>query len=90
MFFEFLFSVFMSYRSKGGVENPSLEQYMYTKRKIIVSKSNMIIKRGNTRGRKDKKTVIDVNDTRELPKRPKKRKIIKTKIAKTKSKNSKI
>ena len=56
----------------GGIENPSLEQYMYNERKIIVSKSDMIIK-VNTRGRKDKKTIIDINDKRELQKRPKRK-----------------
>lgn len=62
---------------------------MYTERKIIVSKSDMIIKGSNTRGRKDKKIVIDVNDTRKLPKRPKltqtvkKPKAAKKKTAKT-------
>ena len=56
----------------GGIENPSLEQYMYNERKIIVSKSDMVIK-GNTRGRKGKKTTIDINDKRELQKRPKKK-----------------
>ena len=50
----------------------------------------MIIRGSNARGRKDKKIVIDVNDTRKLPKRPKQRKAVqkpkaaKKKIAKTK------
>ena len=58
---------------------------MYTERKIIVSKSDMIIRGSNARGRKDKKIVIDVNDTRKLPKRPKQRKAVqKPKPAKKK------
>ena len=81
------------FRSKG-VENPSLEQYMYNERKIIVSKSNMIIKGSNARGRKDKKTVIDVNDTRQLIRRPKKKyKKVKsktTKATKTKATKTKV
>ena len=58
----------------GGIENPNVEMFMYGHRKIIVSKSDMIIKGGNMRGKKVKKTVIDVNDDREMIKRRKKSK----------------
>ena len=57
----------------GGVDNPTILQYMYNERKIIVSKSDMIIK-GNTRGRKRDAVVIDTTDQKELPKRSKQRK----------------
>ena len=58
----------------GGVENPSLEHYMYNERKIIVAKSDMITSmHGNTRGRIREKPNIDINDEQTLPKRPKKR-----------------
>jgi len=58
-----------------GIENPSLEQYMYNERKILVSKSDMIIK-GNTRGRKNRTVEIDITDDREMPKRSKKKKTV--------------
>ena len=57
----------------GGVDNPTILQYMYNERKIIVSKSDMIIK-GNTRGRKRDAVVIDTTDQKELPKRSKQQK----------------
>ena len=63
---------------------------MYTERKIIVSKSDMIIRGSNARGRKNKKIVIDINDTRALPKRPKQRSFIrKPEAAKKKKDKSK-
>ena len=40
----------------GGIENPSLEQYMYNERKILLSKSDMVIK-GNTRGKTREKEI---------------------------------
>lgn len=58
-----------------GVENPMLEQYMYNERKILVSKSDMIIK-GNTRGKRRTNVDLDVNDERELPKRKKTKKTL--------------
>lgn len=59
----------------GGVDNPTLEQYGYNERKIILAKSDMITSvRGNTRGRVRDNEKIDINDTRQLPKRPKKEK----------------
>lgn len=60
-------------RMRGGaLENPSLEEYMYNERKIIVAKSDMIRSiRGNTRRRPRELDVIDVNDDRPLPKRSK-------------------
>lgn len=57
----------------GGVDNPTILQYMYNERKIIVSKSDMIIK-GNTRGRKRDANVIDTSDKTDLPKRKKEKK----------------
>lgn len=58
-----------------GVENPTLEQYMYNERKILVSKSDMIIK-GNTRGKRRTNADVDVNDDRVLPKRNKTKKTL--------------
>ena len=58
-----------------GVENPTLEQYMYNERKILVSKSDMIIK-GNTRGKRRTNAGVDVNDDRVLPKRNKTKKTL--------------
>lgn len=58
----------------GGVDNPSLEQFMFNERKIIVTKSDMITSvRGNTRGRKREEQKIDINNTTSLPKRSKKK-----------------
>lgn len=56
----------------GGIDNPSLEQFMLNERKIIVAKSDMILAmRGNTRGRIRENTKIQITDNRMLPKKPK-------------------
>ena len=56
----------------SGVENPMLEKYMMTERKLIVAKSKMVVAiNGNFRGRTKRKIVIDIDDQTLLPKRPK-------------------
>jgi len=63
---------FSKQRSRcGGVDNPNLEQYMYTERKLVVAKSDLVMSlRGNTRGRvRDRQ--IDLDDNRTLPKKKK-------------------
>ena len=56
----------------GSSENPTLEQYGYRNRKIVVAKSEMIqTTKGNTRGRVRENINIDIHDERKLPKRPK-------------------
>ena len=63
---------FSKHRARGGVENPQLEQYMLTERKMIVAKSKMVVAiNGNFRGRTKRKIAIDINDKTLLPKRPK-------------------
>jgi len=62
-------------RMRGGSnENPTLEEFGYRNRKAIVAKAEMLtVMRGNTRGRVKENTKIDITDTRQLPKRPKKK-----------------
>uniref|UniRef100_A0A7M5XL33 Uncharacterized protein n=1 Tax=Clytia hemisphaerica TaxID=252671 RepID=A0A7M5XL33_9CNID len=63
---------FSKHWAKGGVENPQLEQYMMTERKMIVAKSKMIVAMNvNFRGRTKRKIVIDIDDKTLLPKCPK-------------------
>ena len=51
------------HRTKGGVENPGLEQYMMTERKLIVAKSKMAVAiNGSLRGRTKRKIAIDIDD----------------------------
>ena len=61
-------------RSGGGAsDNPTQERFGQMNRKIVLVKSDMIqVTRGNTRGRVRENVAIDVNDKRQLPKRPKK------------------
>lgn len=65
---------FSRHRTRGGgVDNPTLEQYMLMERKLVVAKSELVVSlRGNTRGRLKNKTVVDVTDERTLPKKKKK------------------
>ena len=57
----------------GCNENPMLNDYMHNELKLQVAKANMVkIKKGNTRGRNDNETLIDITDTTPLPKRQKK------------------
>ena len=59
----------------GCNENPMLSDYMYNELKLQVAKANMVkIMKGNTRGRNDNKTLIDITDTTLLPKRQKRQK----------------
>ena len=51
-------------------ENPMLSDYMYNELKLEVATATMVkIMKGNTRGRNDSKTLIDITDTTPLPKR---------------------
>jgi len=61
-------------RMRGGaLDNPTLEEYGYMNHKCIVAKAEMIqVMRGNTRGRIRENVKINIHDTRQLPKRPKK------------------
>ena len=57
----------------GASDNPTLEQYVFTNRKIIVAKSDLIqVIKGNTRGRVRENIQVDIHDERKLPKRSKK------------------
>ena len=57
----------------GGSENPTQEMFGLMNRKIMVIKSDLLqVFRGNTRGRMRDEVNIDIYDTRELPKRPRK------------------
>ena len=57
----------------GASDNPTLEQYGYRNRKIIVAKSELIqVTKGNTRGRVRENIQVDIHEERKLPKRPKK------------------
>ena len=57
----------------GCNENPMLSDYMYNELKLQVAKANMVkIMKGNTKGRNDNETLIDITDARPLPKRQKK------------------
>ena len=54
----------------GCKENPMLSDYMCNELKLQVAKANMVkIIKGNTRGRNDNETLIDITDTTPLPKR---------------------
>lgn len=66
---------FSRHRTRGGgVDNPTLEQYMLMERKLVVAKSDLVVSlRGNTRGRLKNKAVVDVTDERTLPKKKKKK-----------------
>ena len=69
---------FAKHRARlGGSDNPTVEQYMLTERKLVVAKSELILafRGGNFRGKKRKQITIDVNDDRTLPKKPKKVKL---------------
>ena len=55
----------------GSNENPSLKEYTDNERKLLVTKSEMIlVMQGNTRGRQEEHTT-DIADDRLLPKRKK-------------------
>lgn len=56
----------------GGCDNPNLQQYGDSEKKLQVSKDYKIVsmKTGNTSGRKEK-PKIDITDTTPLPKRKK-------------------
>ena len=57
----------------GCNENPMLSDYMHNELKLQDAKANMVkIMKGNTRGRNDNKTLIDITDATPLPKRQKK------------------
>ena len=58
-------------RGAGGAsDNPTLEQYCYRNRKIIVAKSELIqVTKGNTSVREN--IQINIHDERKLPKTPK-------------------
>lgn len=59
----------------GGSDNPTLEEYGQNERKILVAKSDMIrVMRGNTRGRQQIDTEIDITDMTPLRRRAKKEK----------------
>ena len=56
----------------GGNDNPTLLEYGFNERNIIVAKSDMLLTmRGNTRGRVRELDEIDIHDETELPKRKK-------------------
>uniref|UniRef100_A0A7M5WKZ1 Uncharacterized protein n=1 Tax=Clytia hemisphaerica TaxID=252671 RepID=A0A7M5WKZ1_9CNID len=47
----------------SSVENPQLEWYMMTERKLIVAKSKMVVAiNGNFRGRTKRKVAIEIDD----------------------------
>ena len=57
----------------GGNDNPTLKQYGFMNRKVIVAKSEMIqATEGNNRGCVKENITVDVHDERQLPKRQKK------------------
>ena len=61
--------------SDAGSEMPLLQSYGYNKRKVIVSKSDMIqVMHSNTRGSIRDEEEIDIHDDRSLPKKAKRAK----------------
>ena len=57
----------------GGSENPTQEMFGLMNRKIMVIKSDLLqVFHGNTRGRMGDEVNINIYDTRELPKQPRK------------------
>lgn len=64
---------FGKHRSKlGGSDNPTLQQYMQSEKKIIVGKSHVLTTlRGNTRGKLRSISDVNVEDEEPLPKRHK-------------------
>ena len=57
----------------GAMDNPTVENYGYNKRKTILAKSKMLtVMQGNTRKQHHDEAKIDFNDDRDLPKRKKK------------------
>ena len=58
---------------RGGIDNPTIENYGHNERKIMLAKSEMLTAmQGNTRKRYPDKAKVDVHDDRGLPKRKKK------------------
>ena len=54
----------------GGNDNPTLKQYGFMNRKVIVAKSEMIqATKGNNRGCVKENITVEVHDERQLPKR---------------------
>lgn len=64
---------FGKHRSRlGGSDNPTIQQYMQSEKKIVIAKSTMLTSlRGNTRGKLREPANLEVDDETPLQKRQK-------------------